>query len=339
MKTILKVAMAGIGCFGFSTLLLFNHHNNLEFEHDMLIHITNNVRFLTNESDSNVAFEDVNLLTARQDYIQLGEHAFVKQINFMVEEEDSDGETSSTKTQKFKIPFPQTIQNEEFEEINHPAFDMMPPLANSPQGQRLKEKLEVPRFWNPSFFPNSHDNDIRESLGNYGERLLTKEETDMIGSFVIPAKDYDEQEEHIEEREEKRNDDQYVNIIQEVSIEVPVDVKPLETIFVAISSYRDPRCTHTVEKLFEQADYPERLRIAVVDQTSDDNETCINEDECDDDKVSSPICDFIHQIDTFHLDAELAIGPTFARHISNRMYRGEYFAMQTDAHMEFVAGS
>lgn len=336
------MAITGIVCFGFSTLLLFNHHhNNLEFEHDMLIQITNNVRFLTNESDANISFEDLNLHTASLDYIQSGEQAFVKQVNFIVEEEDSDGETSSTKTLQFKIPFPQTIQNEEFEEINHPAFDMMPPLANSPQGKRLKEKLKVPRFWNPSFFPNSHANDLRESLGNYGERLLTKEETDMIGSFVMPAEDYDEQEEQIVEKEEKRNDDQYVNIIQELSIEVPVDVKPLETIFVAISSYRDPRCTHTVEKLFQQAEYPERLRVAVVDQTSEEDEICIDKKKCDDDndKVSSPICDFIHQIDTFHLDAELAIGPIFARHIANRMYRGEYFAMQTDAHMEFAIGS
>ena len=36
------------------------------------------------------------------------------------------------------------------------------------------------------------------------------------------------------------------------------------------------------------------------------------------------------------MDAQLAVGPVFARHIGNRMYRGEYFTMQCDAHMEFV---
>ena len=33
-----------------------------------------------------------------------------------------------------------------------------------------------------------------------------------------------------------------------------------------------------------------------------------------------------------------ATGPTFARHLGDRLYRGEYFVLQTDAHMTFVAG-
>jgi len=31
------------------------------------------------------------------------------------------------------------------------------------------------------------------------------------------------------------------------------------------------------------------------------------------------------------------VGPVFARHLANRMYRGEYFAMQVDSHVRFVA--
>ena len=38
------------------------------------------------------------------------------------------------------------------------------------------------------------------------------------------------------------------------------------------------------------------------------------------------------------MDASLAVGPVLARHIGNRMYRGEYYTMQTDAHMEFIKG-
>ena len=33
-----------------------------------------------------------------------------------------------------------------------------------------------------------------------------------------------------------------------------------------------------------------------------------------------------------------ATGPTFPRHVGDRLYRGEYFVLQTDAHMTFVAG-
>mmetsp|Transcript_19571 Transcript_19571/g.24194 ORF Transcript_19571/g.24194 Transcript_19571/m.24194 type:complete len:302 (-) Transcript_19571:127-1032(-) len=36
------------------------------------------------------------------------------------------------------------------------------------------------------------------------------------------------------------------------------------------------------------------------------------------------------------MEAQFAIGPVFARHIGHRLYRGEYFAMQLDAHVDFV---
>lgn len=38
------------------------------------------------------------------------------------------------------------------------------------------------------------------------------------------------------------------------------------------------------------------------------------------------------------MDAELAVGPVFARHIGHRLYRGEYYAMQSDAHVTFTRG-
>jgi hypothetical protein len=36
------------------------------------------------------------------------------------------------------------------------------------------------------------------------------------------------------------------------------------------------------------------------------------------------------------MDAQFATGPVTARHVGDRMYRGEYFAMQMDAHCLFV---
>ncbi len=270
--------------------------------------------------------------------------SIVQQINFIDEaKQASENEDIILNRHQSKTPFPQSITNEEFEHINHPAIDLMPSLANnnSSTSQRLKQKIEVPKFWNPSFFPSDKDgnHDIRKLLGNYGERLLTKNETNMIGSHVIPSKDYDDQEAKIVEREEKGNDDQYVTVVQELLLEVPPkNVKPLETIFVSISSYRDPRCTHTVEKLFAQATYPERLRVAVVDQIMDSDDSCASMTKCKNDPSSSALCKYSHQVDRYVLDADLAVGPIFARHIGSRMYRGEYFAMQTDAHMEFVSG-
>jgi hypothetical protein len=38
------------------------------------------------------------------------------------------------------------------------------------------------------------------------------------------------------------------------------------------------------------------------------------------------------------MEAELAVGPVFARHIGHRLYRGEYYSMQSDAHVTFTKG-
>jgi hypothetical protein len=38
------------------------------------------------------------------------------------------------------------------------------------------------------------------------------------------------------------------------------------------------------------------------------------------------------------MEASLSIGPVFARHIGHRMYRGEYYSTQSDAHVTFTRG-
>ena len=48
------------------------------------------------------------------------------------------------------------------------------------------------------------------------------------------------------------------------------------------------------------------------------------------------LCKHKHQIDVFKIDTLLAIGPIFARHLGSRLYRGEYYALQIDAHVTFA---
>ena len=48
------------------------------------------------------------------------------------------------------------------------------------------------------------------------------------------------------------------------------------------------------------------------------------------------LCKYRRQVDVFRMHAKLAVGPVFARHIGNRMYRGEYYAMQSDAHVTYT---
>jgi [Skp1-protein]-hydroxyproline N-acetylglucosaminyltransferase len=160
--------------------------------------------------------------------------------------------------------------------------------------------LDVPNMTVPAFYdpPQFEEyNGIRSYLGNYGESLMTLEQAQNIGSKVNGH----------------------------------------ETIFVAIASYRDFQCRQTVESIFTRATHPERIRVAVVDQIDKDQDTpCSQPEEPCESDPSQVLCKYEKQIDFFTMEAQFAMGPVFARHLGHRMYRGEYFAIQCDAHVDFV---
>ena len=137
---------------------------------------------------------------------------------------------------------------------------------------------------------------VRAFLGNYGERLMTPKEAAQIGSYF--------------------NDQ--------------------ETVYVSVASYRDPECTPTIEDLFERAKYPERIRVAIIDQRTGDDPFCTRPAEPCEESPDQTMCKYSHLIDVYEVAAPLSIGPVFARHLANRMYRGEYFAMQVDSHVRFI---
>mmetsp|Transcript_22771 Transcript_22771/g.35144 ORF Transcript_22771/g.35144 Transcript_22771/m.35144 type:complete len:518 (-) Transcript_22771:86-1639(-) len=138
---------------------------------------------------------------------------------------------------------------------------------------------------------------VREFLGNYGKRLITPEEASQIGSFNKDG---------------------------------------LKTIYISIASYRDPECTITVEDLFLRAKYPNRIRLAVVDQLKEGDSKCSSPEKSCEDDPEQALCKYRHLMEFFEVDGDLSVGPVFARHLAHRMYRGEYFAMQVDAHMRFT---
>ena len=161
--------------------------------------------------------------------------------------------------------------------------------------------MNVPRFWEPKQFATAGG--IRQHLGQYGERLITPQEAADVGSYVAASDGSSDR---------------------------------LETIYVAIASYRDWQCSSTVENVFFRARYPERIRVGVVDQIDEGDAKCGQPAipcDADPDQI---LCQYSGQIDVFEMDATLAVGPTYARHLGHRMYRGEYFAMQCDAHVQFV---
>lgn len=145
--------------------------------------------------------------------------------------------------------------------------------------------------------PPSYGGDVRKYLGDYGKRLITPQEALSIGS--------------------KTPDGQ-------------------ETIYITIASYRDPECPLTIDSIFRRAKHPHRLKIAVIDQRMDEDPKCIvPEIPCEQDSTQT-LCKYSKQIESLDMDARLGIGPVFARHLGYRHYRGEYFAMQVDAHVRFV---
>jgi len=138
---------------------------------------------------------------------------------------------------------------------------------------------------------------IRSYLGKNGERLMTLAEAKTIGSYVDGR----------------------------------------ETIYVAIASYRDFQCKQTVESIMSRAVFPQRVRIAVVDQLDFEHDKPCSEPEVPCTQNPDQIlCKYKSQLDFYTMDASYAVGPVFARHLGHRMYRGEYFAMQCDAHVDFV---
>eukprot|EP00551_Chaetoceros_affinis_P007649 CAMPEP_0203666784 /NCGR_PEP_ID=MMETSP0090-20130426/3769_1 /ASSEMBLY_ACC=CAM_ASM_001088 /TAXON_ID=426623 /ORGANISM="Chaetoceros affinis, Strain CCMP159" /LENGTH=579 /DNA_ID=CAMNT_0050530775 /DNA_START=25 /DNA_END=1761 /DNA_ORIENTATION=- len=197
-----------------------------------------------------------------------------------------------------------TVLSNQLEYITHPAVELLPSLASD------VDKLIVPKFFDPPIFKKYGG--IRSYLGEKGRRLMTLKEAKTIGSFVQ---------------------------LDASSKSASASSEPLETIFVAIASYRDFQCRQTIESILSRATHPQRIRIAVVDQLDYGSDTPCSKPEVPCDQNPDQIlCAYSSQIDFFEMDASYAVGPVFARHLGHRLYRGEYFAMQCDAHVDFIKG-
>jgi hypothetical protein len=108
------------------------------------------------------------------------------------------------------------------------------------------------------------------------------------------------------------------------------------TIYLMIASYRDFQCRETITSAYMRSDHPERLFVGAVDQVVPGDIGCLDIDiPCSQDPTQM-ICLYKDQISVYKMDAQYATGPVSARHIGDRMYRGQYFVMQMDAHCLFI---
>jgi hypothetical protein len=109
-----------------------------------------------------------------------------------------------------------------------------------------------------------------------------------------------------------------------------------ETILLMIASYRDFQCRETIESAFTRADHPERLFVAAVDQVVDGDIGCLDLEVPCSQNSEQNVCKYMSQISLYKMDAKEATGPVTARHVGYRMYRGQHYFMQMDAHCKFV---
>ncbi len=109
------------------------------------------------------------------------------------------------------------------------------------------------------------------------------------------------------------------------------------TIYVAIASYRDYQCRDTVTSIFERASHPDRIRVGVIDQIDDGEDIhCDAPYEPCSENPEQMLCKYKNQLDILQVDPLLSVGPVFARHLGHRLYRGEYYYMQSDAHVTYA---
>jgi len=205
----------------------------------------------------------------------------------------------ATSVEALQKLFPIHVSPQTSEVIDHPALLAMTPAAQAKWPPNLPRNMTVPRFFDESH-GSVYGGTIREYLGG-GRRLMTLEEAQSIGSIIEGS-----------------------------------DGSPVETIYCSVASYRDPECSGTVADVFERALHPERIRVAIIDQRTADDPICgMPEKSCEQDP-NQTLCKYKHLIDRYEVDARFACGPVFARHLAHRHYRGEYFAMQIDAHVRFI---
>ena len=213
-------------------------------------------------------------------------------------------------------PFPQSAMHGEMEELWHPldAYQSTntSDISKSPQEQLLSSAeanhlvMKVPKFWDPpALVPYGG---IRKYLGDYGSRLMTPAEAKSIGSVITKQTNVDGTHEE------------------------------LETILVLFASFRDWMCPHSVELMFERAVHPERIRVAIVDQILEDDVPCSEPLELCSANPDQALCKYSDHVEAMSMNASLSTGPIFARHLGYRMYRGEAFVLQSDAHVQFAAG-
>jgi len=106
------------------------------------------------------------------------------------------------------------------------------------------------------------------------------------------------------------------------------------SIFVSISSYRDPELCFTLQDLYDKAFNPKRIFVGVVEQNDvHDSSTCHAINAKNDPKI-----EYGKNIQIITLNYRMARGPTHARSICEGLLQDQDYYMMCDSHMRFEPG-
>ncbi|CAB1121489.1 unnamed protein product [Ectocarpus sp. CCAP 1310/34] len=128
------------------------------------------------------------------------------------------------------------------------------------------------------------------------------------------------------------------------------DIRDDKSIFVSLASYRDENCPTTLKEMYSKADHPELLYIGLVQQNCvsecrtgvleggvvEDMKPDVNcyEEFCST-ELGAQFCQSGNVRD-FFVQEEEALGPAVARYMASKLWMGETYFMQIDAHSLFV---
>lgn len=137
---------------------------------------------------------------------------------------------------------------------------------------------------------------------------------------------------------------------EELHLSTTFPTREDDTIYLSISSYRDETCRHTVAGAFREAKHPERLFVGIVQQNCNvqncmtgvgwgNNREWVPQNHPDTDCIEQFCVDnpktCARQVRILRLGERESYGPFFGRYLSSKLYRGENFLLQIDAHTKF----
>lgn len=121
------------------------------------------------------------------------------------------------------------------------------------------------------------------------------------------------------------------------------------SIFLSIATYRDENCLNTISQAYKKSQNPEKLFVGLVQQNCHSNcrsgvlEGGKMEDVEPDQDCYKAFCETSEgqticenkQVRVLDVDEPESLGPYAARYFASKLWYGEEWYMQTDAHMTF----